>query len=411
MAEPRAVLVCVGDELLAGLVVNTNAVMIGELLLAAGVPVVRSVCVGDDEAAISAEIRRGAAEAGLVVVTGGLGPTQDDRTREALALLLGTELVLDEDALASLRQRFADFGRDMPPSNAKQALVPQGADAIPNPWGTAPGLRAILGDAVVVAIPGVPGEARRMLTERIIPELTSHAGAAIRTVDLRCCGLPESELADRLADLAIAENPRLAFLPGGGEVRVRFVASGPTGASCDALLDAARRAVRDRLGEVCYGEGVQTLEVVVGRMLTERRRTLSVAESCTGGGLAARISSVPGASNYFAGGIVTYMTKAKARNLGLDESLLDRPVSEEVTREMTRRVREVFGTDHALAVTCAAGPDPQGDAAVGTTYLGHASAGDLSVVGLKLPGDRDQVRLFAATFALNLLRLRLLREG
>ncbi len=407
-AAARAVLVCVGDELLAGVIVNTNAAMIGELLQAAGAPVQWSVCVGDDEDAIVDVIRRAAADADVVIVTGGLGPTQDDRSREAIAGLLGTELVRDESIVEDIRARFRAFGRDMPASNMKQADIPDGARAIPNPWGTAPGIRAELDGAVIYAIPGVPGEARRMLDEQILPEFGS--GVTIRSRQLRCVGLPESELADRFDDLARAQNPRMAFLPGGGEIRLRFVATGADESECYRLLDESERVVRERAGEFVYGTDADTLEKVVGEALASRGLTLATAESCTAGLLSSRIASIPGASRYLVGGVVAYSAAAKSAELDVPPDLIERhgAVSEEVTRAMATGARKRFSADVALAITCVAGPGPQGGVAAGQMFLGLAGLnGVVEARGVKVPGDRDQVRQFATTFALSLLRAHL----
>lgn len=414
MSSSAAAIVGVGDELLGGVVINTNAAFIGQRLLDAGIPVVRSVCVGDDEDAIVAVLQNVVELADVVIVTGGLGPTQDDLTREALARLLDVRLVRHDSLVDAIRQRFAAFGRAMPESNAKQADVPAGAAPIPNPWGTAPGIRAEMGSAVLYAIPGVPAEARRMLDEQILPELAERLRVGtIRTRELRCIGIAESELADRLHDLATADRPRMAFLPGGGEVRLRFVATGADPRECAELLEVAERTVRDRLGVAVYGHDDQTLEAVVGLLLAGAGLTVATAESCTAGLLTARIASVPGASSYLRGGIVAYQDDVKARSLGISPALVETvgAVSGEVALEMARGARIAFEADVALAVTCAAGPEPQGNAAVGTTVIALAGLGNTEVVReLRLPGDREQVRQFAATFSLNLLRLHLLGE-
>ena len=407
----RSVVVCVGDELLTGLVVNTNVAMIGELMLQAGLPVAWSATIGDEEDAIVDVLDRAAADADIVIITGGLGPTQDDLTSAALAKLVGAELVRDEQVVEDLRRRFKSFGREMPPSNAKQADLPRGASWILNPYGTAPGIRVEYKDAVLYAMPGVPGEARHMITEQILPELTA-AGIAqlIRSRLLHCVGLPESELADRFPDLATAANPKMAFLPGGGEIRLRFVATGESVEECDRLLDAAERVVRERVGEYIFGVDNATLEGVVAELLSSRGLTIATAESCTAGMLSARIANVPGASKFLRGALVAYANDVKVDELGVPAELIDKagPVSEEVAAEMALGAKRKFGTDLALAITCAAGPEPQDGAEPGTTVLALAGVdGDVQVRKLRLPGDRPQVRQFATTFALSLLRMHL----
>lgn len=399
-----AAVVGVGDELLSGVVVNSNAALIGRRLLDVGVPVVRSFCVGDEEDLIVEVVRQAAELADVVVVTGGLGPTQDDRTREALARMLGVPLVRDAEVVESIRARFAAFGREMPESNARQADRPESAAFVQNPWGTAPGLRAEWKGTVVYAIPGVPREAEHMLEEQILPQLAGHP---IATRELRCVGIAESELAERLSDLAVAAEPRMAFLPGGGEVRLRFVGGGKES------LERAEAIVRERLGPAVYGHDDQTLEAVVGLLLAGAGHTLAVAESCTAGMLASRIATVPGASAYLRGGIVAYQNDVKAKGLGISPALIaaSGPVSGEVALEMARGARVAFEADLGIAVTCVAGPEPHGGQPVGRTVLALAGLNQTDIVReLRLPGDREQVRQFATTFALNLLRLHLLGE-
>jgi nicotinamide-nucleotide amidase len=299
----------------------------------------------------------------------------------------------------------------MPPSNAKQADVPGGASSILNPWGTAPGIRAEHNGAVLYAIPGVPGEARHMLEEQILPELTA-AGVAhlIRSRIYHCVGLPESDLADRFGDLAVAPNPKMAFLPGGGEIRLRFIATGASVEECERLLDETGSVVLERVGEFVFGTDTDTLEGVVGRLLAERGQTISTAESCTAGMLAARIANAPGASDYLRGAIVAYASEVKTDELGVAADLIEKagPVSEEVCTEMALGCQRKFGTDFALAITCAAGPQSQAGAEPGQMFLALAApAGEVITRGGRLPGDRAQVRAFATTFALNLLRTHL----
>lgn len=414
MDGATAAVVGVGDELLAGVVVNTNAAFIGQRMQAVGIPVVLSLCVGDDEDEIVRVLGEAIAHADVVIITGGLGPTQDDRTREALARLMGVPLVRDEAAVQAIRARFERMGRTMAESNARQADHPVGAQLVANPWGTAPGLRVEAGDRVVFAIPGVPREAQHMLDEQVIPELAARFGSAatIRSRTLSCVGIAESELADRLSDLATATEPRMAFLPGGGIVRLRFVATGTSSDECERRLEHAERTVRERCGSAVFAVDDQTMESVVGALLTDRGLTIAVAESCTAGMLAARIASAPGASAYLRGGLVAYQDDVKARGLGISPALIAAAgaVSGEVALEMARGARVAFDADLGVAITCSAGPAPQG-APAGTTFIAIAAAPAFAAVReLRLPGDREQVRQFAATFALNLLRTHLLGE-
>jgi competence/damage-inducible protein CinA-like protein len=403
----KSVIVCVGDELLGGVIVNTNASMISETMLTVGVPVAWQLVVGDELDDIVDAIARASKDASVVIITGGLGPTADDKTRDAIAMLLGGGLVRDESIVEDIRQRFRNWGREMPESNAKQADIPAGATAIPNPWGTAPGIRAEYEGAVLYAIPGVPGEARRMLSEQILPDIGE--GAMIRARVLHCVGISESGLADLFPDISIAENPRMAYLPGGGEIKLRFVAVGTTESECIGLLDEAEATVRDRAGAYVYGVDNASLEAFVGAELREKGLTVGTAESCTAGMLAARIASVPGASDYLVGSIVSYADRVKVESLDVDPSLLleHGAVSDEVAQAMAAGARSKLRCDIAMAITCVAGPGPQGDIPAGQLYLALASKDGVVSRGARVPGDRDQVRQFATTYALAMLKAHL----
>ncbi len=400
----KSVIVCVGDELLGGVIVNTNASMISETMLTVGVPVAWQLVVGDELHDIVDGIARAAKDAAVVIITGGLGPTADDKTRDAIAMLLGTDLVRDEKIVDDIRERFRAWGRQMPESNAKQADIPRGASAILNPWGTAPGIRAEYEGAVLYAIPGVPGEARRMLTEQILPEIGE--GALIRARVLHCVGISESGLADLFPDISVADNPRMAYLPGGGEIKLRFVAIGTTEAECIESLDEAERIVRERAGTYVYGVDNASLEASVGAELRAKGLTVGTAESCTAGLLASRIASVPGASDYLVGAFVSYTDRVKVESLDVDPSLLleHGAVSEQVAQAMATGARSKLRCDIALAITCVAGPGPQGEIPAGQLYLALASRDGIVSRGARVPGDRDQVRQFATTYALAMLR-------
>lgn len=292
----------------------------------------------------------------------------------------------------------------MPQSNAKQADIPRGASAIPNPWGTAPGIRAEYEGAVLYAIPGVPGEARRMLNEQILPDIGE--GAMIRARVLHCVGVSESGLADLFPDISVADNPRMAYLPGGGEIKLRFVAVGTSEADCIALLDEAEYIVRERAGQFVYGVDNASLEASVGTQLRDKGLTIGTAESCTAGLLSSRIASVPGASDYLAGAIVSYTDRVKVEELGVDAGLLleHGAVSEEVAQAMAAGARSKLRCDIALSITCVAGPGPQGDIPAGQLYLALASKDGVISRGARVPGDRDQVRQFATTYSLAMLK-------
>lgn len=406
----RAEVVGVGTEILLGQIANTNVVTISRALAAIGVDCVLHVAVGDNEERIASVLADACARSDAVVVTGGLGPTQDDVTREAVARLTGRLLVRDPEVVEEIRARFARMGRAMPPANERQADRPEGALLLPNPLGTAPGFRVEHGRAAIFALPGVPHEMEAMLEGHVLPDLSARSGAGTRIVSrvVRTAGQSESGVADALAPVwdAMPADVTMAYLAGGGEVRVRLTAKGDDAAAVASALDAAERDVRARLGPLAFGVDDESLEVVAGRLLRARGWTLGVAESLTGGMVGARVTDVAGASDYFRGSIVAYSTQAKAAVLGVDPALLSDPgpVSAAVARAMASGARRALDADVGLATTGVAGPAEQ-DAPVGTVLLavdGPLGAADR---GIGLPGGRANVRALATTAALNLLRL------
>jgi nicotinamide-nucleotide amidase len=411
----RCEIIGVGTELLLGQIVNTNAAWIGQRLADVGWDCLRHTAVGDNEGRIADTVREALGRADAVIVTGGLGPTQDDVTREALAAVSGVRLVRQPELEQWLRDRFARMGvRRMADMNLRQADVPEGARTIDNPRGTAPGLIVEIGGKPVYAVPGVPREMEGMLEQVVLPDLAVRAGEgrAIVSRTLRTAGVGESRLAERLTPLweeAGSGEVTLAYLASPGEVRVRLTAVGATREEALAEIAPLEARIRDELGEIVYGTDDETLEAVVGRLLRERGRTLATAESLTGGLLGGRITGIGGSSDYYLGGVVAYATDAKAAQLGVDPALLetDGPVSEPVAAAMAAGVRATFGADYGLAVTGVAGPTEQSGRRVGTLCLGVADTNGTATTTLTAPGDRTQVRLWTCAVALDLLRRRL----
>jgi nicotinamide-nucleotide amidase len=411
----RCEIVGVGTELLLGQIVNTNAAWIGQRLADVGWDCLRHTAVGDNQARIAEVIREALGRADAVVVTGGLGPTQDDVTREAVAEVAGVPLVRRPELEGWLRERFARMGiARMAEMNLRQADVPEGARYIDNPRGTAPGLIVEVGGKPVYAVPGVPREMEGMLEAVVLPDLAARAGEgrAIVSRVLRTAGVGESRLAERLTPLweaAGGGKVTLAYLAGPGEVRVRLTAVGRTREEALAEIAPLEAKVREELGEIVYGVDDEMLEAAVGRLLGERDRTLATAESLTGGLLGGRVTAVAGASDYYLGGVVAYATEAKAALLGVDRDLLatDGPVSEPAAAAMAQGARRAFGADMGLATTGVAGPTEQDGRPVGTLCLGVADAAGSVTATLRAPGDRAQGRAWAVTVALDLLRRRL----
>ncbi len=410
-----AEVVAVGTELLLGQIVDTNSAWIGEQLALTGIANYRQTKVGDNRERLAAVLREALERADAVVVCGGLGPTHDDLTREAIADVMGVELVRDEQVAAVIAELFAARGRAMPASNLRQADVPAGAMVIPQRIGSAPGLICPVGPSVLYAVPGVPVEMREMVERSVLPDLVARAGSSRRAIAsrvLRTWGESESGLAERLAPrvAALDETPSatLALLASGIEgIKVRITASGASAAEAAAAVDAEEAEVRALIGDLVFGVDDQTMEHAVGDLLIERGEMLAVAESLTGGLLQSRVVEVPGSSKWFAGGLVSYASEVKHRLLDVPDGPV---VSEVAARAMARGVARLMRTEVGLAMTGVAGPDRQDGEPPGTVWIGTAVNDDVSAVLLNLPGGRETVRQLSVISALDLLRRRLLGQ-
>jgi nicotinamide-nucleotide amidase len=399
----------IGTELLLGQIVNSNATRIGERLADAGLEHYQQTVVGDNDARIVSALTTACSRADAVIITGGLGPTQDDLTREAMARAAGVELVFDEDQADRLRERWELRGRVMPQSNLQQAERPEGSNLISNPKGTAPGIRMKIGTTWVIALPGVPAEMIPMLENDVIPFLRDDDHSVVASRLIRTWGESESAVAELLSDLYDASsNPTLAFLASGGEIKVRITAKAPSEEAAMALIAPVEATVRDRLGTLVFGADGDTIEVVVLRILEERGWTLGTAESATGGLIAGRITSVPGSSRTFRGSIVAYATDVKESRLGVGADVIAAHgvVSEPVGVAMAEGARSALDVDVAVGLTGSAGPDRQ-EQPVGTIVIAVATPDGTRVRTFRMPGDRERVRTFATTASLQLLRLSL----
>jgi competence/damage-inducible protein CinA-like protein len=401
--------IAVGTEMLLGQIVNSNAAHIGERLAEKGVDHYRQTVVGDNLDRIAAAIAESAARADAVIVTGGLGPTQDDLTRPALAAAAGVGLVFDEDQAERLRDYWRYRGREMPRSNLQQAERPDGASFIENAKGTAPGIDMEIGGARVFALPGVPIEMEWMLDRHVIPAVAAGETGVVQSRLLRSWGESESAVAELLGDLYEASaNPTIAFLASRAEIKVRITAKAGSVEAADALIEPVEAEVRRRLGHRIFGADDETIEVIVLRLLEERAWTLGTAESATGGMVASRITSVPGASKVYAGSMVTYTDELKVRLLGVDPALIDRHgvVSRPVAEAMAEGARSALGVDCAIGVTGSAGPEPL-EQPQGTLMISVSTPEGTASRTLMLPADRERVRVFGSTAALHWLRLAL----
>jgi len=400
----RAAVLAVGSELLLGDVVNSNAAWLGKRLAASGCEVVSSAALADDLDRLVPAIRACLAEADVLVLCGGLGPTLDDLTREAVSAALGAPLARDPEVEGHLRQLLARRFPDLPPDVFRQADVPAGAEVLPNPVGTAPGLWLERDGRVVVALPGPPHELQAV-SAPVWPRLAARTAAALVTRQVLVAGLPESLVAERVqAAVALPEGVRLSYLAGRGVVRVRFTSQEA------ALLEPLVVAADAVLGEDVFGHDDETLAGVVHRLLAARTQTVGVAESLTGGQLAAALTEQSGASATFRGGLVVYATDLKGALAGVPEPVLAAhgPVSPETAAALAAGARDRLGADWGLATTGVAGPDEQDGVPVGTVFVAVAGPDGGQLRQLRLPGTRDRVRLLSVTAALDLLRRQLL---
>lgn len=407
----RCEVIAVGTELLLGQIVDTNSAWMGEQLALAGIDSHFQTRVGDNHERMVAALRLALGRADAVILCGGLGPTRDDITRDAVAEVMGVELVRDESVADHLRAWFRARGREMPLSNLRQADVPAGASRIPQMPGTAPGLVCPLGEKVVYAVPGVPYEMRIMLEGTVLPDLKRRAGVSsvIRSRTLRTWGTSEARLgelcAGRLDVLEGTGRATIAFLASGIEgLKVRVTAKAESEEAVARVLDEEEAHLRHVLGDLVFGVDDESMEKVVLGLLGERGLTLAVAESVTGGMVATRLTAVPGASAVFRGGVVAYASGVKHDLIGVPRGPV---VSLDAARAMAAGACARLGADVGLATTGVAGPEGQEGHAPGTVFLGLHRGGEGEAHEVRLPGDRERVRQYAVIALLNLLRLRL----
>ena len=409
-----AELIAVGTELLLGNIANTDAQILSQGLSALGITVHYHTVVGDNPQRLRDALDIARTRADIIITTGGLGPTYDDLTKQTICAAFGRELVLHEDILETIRSYFARSGRTMPENNVQQAMLPVGCTVFDNPVGTAPGCAFCEGGVHVLMLPGPPFECRYLFEHRAMAYLQALTDGVIVSHEIRVFGMGESHVEAKLRDMMTTmTNPTLAPYAKPNECMLRATAKAPTAAQAEALLAPLVQQVRDVLGDVVYGVDVSSLEEVVSRLLQERSLTLSTAESCTGGLIAKRVTDIPGASQVFRGGVVSYTNDVKADVLGVPRATLDAcgAVSEPVARAMAEGCRRLCGSDIALAVTGLAGPegDDRGNE-VGTVYIALADRRGTLCKRLScgMGRGRDRVRSAAAQNALDLLRRRLL---
>jgi nicotinamide-nucleotide amidase len=402
----RAEIMSCGTELLLGHITDTNATYLAQSLAALGIDLYFVSQVGDNQGRIVETLQRAWQRSDLIIMTGGLGPTEDDLARESISALLGETMQVDPKLEADLRAMFARIGSRMPERNVKQATLIPSAQAIPNPVGTAPGWWVEKDNRIIVAMPGVPREMYRMWEREVIPRLTPYTGGTIFTRILRVTGLGESAVEERLGSLTHSTNPTIATYAKSDAIDVRITAKAATVEEAERQVGDMEVQVRQILGYHVFGTDKETLASVVGDLLQTRQQTLGVMESITGGLLSSAITDVPSSAKHFIGGLVTYNADMKAQ-MGVSREILDQygTVSEQTARAMAHAVRERLGTDFGLGITGVAGPEAQEGKPVGTTYI--AVEGPMGAVVGRGPGwraTREDNKRLSVQAALNLLR-------
>lgn len=410
----RAEIISVGTELLLGQIIDTNAAFLSQELANLGIDLYHRTTVGDNPDRLRQTIEEALNRAELIITSGGLGPTEDDLTKEVVAQVLGLDLIPDQPSRQRMETYFQQLGRKMTDNNYKQALIPVGGEALPNRHGTAPGVAVRWKEKLVICLPGPPHELEPMFRDYVLPMLQTEGSGVIFSRVLKVSGRGESAVAEEIADLLAAQtNPTIAPLASPGEVKLRLTARAGSTVVAEKLITGLEAQIRDRLGLSIFGVDDETMEQVVVKLLVGRGESLAVAESCTGGLLAGRITEVPGASEVFERGVVTYSNRAKEELLGIPAQVIDEcgAVSPEVARLMAEGVREKARTDWGIGITGIAGPGGGTiEKPVGLVYVGLVGPEASLSKELHWPGNRQAVRRRTIQAALDLLRLELLKK-
>ena len=409
----RAEIILTGTELLSGGLPDTNSIFLSEELMLIGLETAFKTVVGDNEKDMEEALRRALDRADAVIITGGLGPTEDDITRKVVAKILKRRLVLNEDALKAVKSTLAGRRKEYANTSDRQALIPGGARLLANPVGIAPGFFLDEGNKFIAALPGVPREMQAMFREGLKQALEERFSGKlfIRRRVLRTCGLSESKINEAISDILKKENPVVGLTAKETGVDIRIIARETSAELSQVLAERTDAKIREKLGDAIYGVDGQEMEEVMGALLKQRRLKLSVAESCTGGLIGMRITNIPGSSEYFERGVVSYSNAAKTEMLGVPKALIDRrgAVSREVAEAMAQGIREAASTDLGLSVTGIAGPDGgTKEKPVGLVYISLSFLQDVKTDEHKFIGNREQIRIKASQMALDMVRRHLI---
>ncbi len=409
-----AEIIAIGSELLTPQKTDTNSLWLTEKLNGIGIELMLKTIVGDDELRLEDTIRDAVNRSDIVITTGGLGPTEDDVTRQVSARSVGRELVYHDDLESGLRERFRRLGREMPEINKRQAFVIDGAEILPNPNGSAVGMLLNDGSVTLVILPGPPREMRPMFENYVLPKLRETVGEIfVRRRILRVSGMGESAVDEIIAPIYTAYNHvRTSILFSRVEIEIHLAAASDSPEKADATLEELAVKIADALGNAVFASSGETMAEIIGSMLKVRGKTLSVAESCTGGLIGMRLTDVPGSSAYFIEGAVTYSNESKIR-LGVAAEIIQNhgAVSAEVAEAMAAGIRTQSATDYAISVTGIAGPDGGSDEKpVGTVFIGYADAHSSKSLKFTMPGDRELIRWRSSQAALDYLRRQMLKS-
>lgn len=408
-----AEIIAIGTELLTPHRVDSNSLYLTSRLNSIGIEVDLKVVAGDQETRLEQVARSALERSPLVIATGGLGPTEDDITRKVFARVLQRQMVLQHDILQTIRNRFRSRGLEMPGNNARQALVPVGARVLDNRLGTAPGLWLERGEGVVILLPGVPSEMKAIFEESCLPLLSQRSkGFHLFTRVLRSTGMTESQLDEQIAPIYTPyKNPATTILSGKGEIQIHLTGRAKSLQEAEALVHEVAEPIQAKLGDVIFSSGDQSLEQVVGDCLVRKKETLAVAESCTGGLIAERITRVPGSSRYFMGGVTCYSNQSKVEFTGMPPLLLEMSgaVSAEVAKSLAEGVRDRMGAGIGIGVTGVAGPSGGSpEKPIGLVHLALAMGDQVEHLECRFSGDRERIRFWASQAALDMVRRRLL---